>query len=97
MKKRIVIGYMDKVDWDYELGQALDGNKVFPSIDALKKYKPCVRSCGIVKVEVRLKEVIQDTDFSEDIRKAKERKEAVGVGSNPQTEASGDEPGQVRK
>lgn len=77
MEERIVIGYMDKVDFDYELGEAIDGNKVFPSLEALKKYKPCTRSCGIVKVEVRLKEVIQDTDFSENIRKAIAKKELL--------------------
>jgi len=96
MKKRTVIGYMDKVDFDHELGEAIDGNKVFPSVEALRKYKPCCRSCGIVEVEVRLKEVIQDTDFSENISKAMQRRKGtVGVGSNPQTEVPGREPGQA--
>lgn len=71
VRKRVVTGYMDKVDFDEELGNAIDGNKVFPSLKALKKYKPCTKQCGIVKVEVRLKEVIRETDFSESIRKAR--------------------------
>ena len=96
MKKRIVIGFMDKVDFDEELGNAIDGNKIFPSIDALKKFKPCVRSCGIVKVEVRLKEVISDTDFSENIRRAIERRNGtVGEVGNHTTEVPGREPGQA--
>lgn len=96
MKKRKVIGYMDKVDFDCELGQAIDGNKVFPSIEALKKFKPCVKQCGIVEVEVRLREVIQHTDFSNSIRKGIDRiKGVVSVGGNSQTETPGREPGQA--
>jgi len=96
MEERIVVGYMDKVDFDYELGEAIDGNKIFPSVEALTKHKPCTRSCGIVKVEVRLKEVIQDTDFSENIRKAVAlKKGTVGVESNLQTKVPGREPGQA--
>ena len=72
-KMNSVICYMDKVDFDEELGNALDGNKVFPSIEDLKEAKPCTRQCGIVEVEVILKRVIQETDFSETIRKIRKK------------------------
>jgi hypothetical protein len=73
-EKGNVIGYMDKVDWDYEIGGAAGGNKIFPSIDDLKHCKPCVDSCGIVEVEVRLRRIIKESDFSERISAAKKRK-----------------------
>lgn len=58
------ICYMDKVDFDHEIGNALGGNQLFADIEDLKKHKGCCRQCGIVKVEVVLKEVIQESDFS---------------------------------
>lgn len=64
MTERIVTGYMCKVDWDYELGEALGGNKVFPSQADLIENKKCTDECGIVEVEIRLKQVIQPSDFS---------------------------------
>lgn len=63
MSDETIIGYMDKVDFDEELGQALSGNKVYPSIEALEKHQPCTKQCGIVKVEVRLAEVVRDTEY----------------------------------
>jgi len=70
------VGYMDKVDFDYELGNAKGGNKVFPSIKDLKENKPCIEECGIVEVEIKLRQVVQETDFSERIEKALKRKKA---------------------
>lgn len=66
-----IIGYMDKVDFDYELGGAAGGNKVYPSITNLQGCQPCTESCGIVEVEVKLRRVIRESDFSEDMAKAK--------------------------
>lgn len=69
--KGVVIAYMDKVDWDYEVGGAAGGNKVYPSIDDLEICKPCVASCGMVEVELKLRRVIKESDFSERISKGK--------------------------
>lgn len=55
---------MDKVDWDCELGEASDGNKLFPSQAALEAHKKCVTTCGVVEVEVRLRRVIRESDHS---------------------------------
>ena len=58
------VGYMCGVDWQHELGHAMGGNVVYPSVEDLKANRKCVRSCGIVKVEVKLVEWVQDQDFS---------------------------------
>lgn len=71
----VVVVYMDKVDFDHEIGAALGGNRVYPSIKDLEKNQPCTKQCGIVEVEVRLKRVIRESDFSESIRKWKQRKQ----------------------
>ena len=62
--ERTIIGYMDKVDFDYELGAAKGGNRVYPSQKDLEECQPCTQECGIVEVEVRLKRVIAESDFS---------------------------------
>lgn len=58
------ICYMDKVDFDHELGVAGGGNKLFASVKDLEEHKPCTWECGIVEVEVRLRKVIRESDFS---------------------------------
>ena len=60
----VVSGFMCKVDWDYELGAALGGNNIFASEADLIANKKCTDECGIVEVEVRLKRVISESDFS---------------------------------
>lgn len=62
--ERIVTGFMCKVDWDHELGEALGGNTIYPSQADLIANKKCTDECGIVEVEIRLKKVIQESDFS---------------------------------
>ena len=59
MTQESKIGYMDKID--FEDGLTLIKAVVFPSIEDLKLCKPCVEECGIVKVEIKLVEVIQET------------------------------------
>lgn len=53
-----VTGYMCLIDWECEIGSASGGNRVFPSIDDLKKSHTCWEGCGIVEVEVRFKRVV---------------------------------------
>lgn len=54
------IGYMCLTDFEYEVGGASGGNRVFPSIDDLKRCKPCVESCGIAEVRITGVSVIQE-------------------------------------
>jgi hypothetical protein len=51
-------GFMCKTDFDSELGHATDGDKVYPSVDALKAERECVVECGVVEVEVSLVRVV---------------------------------------
>lgn len=55
-----VIGYMCMIDWEREIGAAADGNRVFPSVEALKAAHTCADECGIVEVEVRIRRVVQE-------------------------------------
>ena len=60
---RRVVGYMCRIDWNYELGSAIDGNKVYPSVQDLRASHTCADACGIVAVEVRLVcVVVEGTD-----------------------------------
>ena len=52
------IGYMDKIDFEEELGNAMGGVVVYPSIEELNELRECVSECGTVEVEVRLKRVV---------------------------------------
>ncbi len=52
-------GFMCITDFESELGAAADGVKVYPSVAALKQYKPCAEECGIMKVTVTGVEVVQ--------------------------------------
>lgn len=54
-----VIGYMDRTDWAYEIGAASGGNRVYPSVEDLKRDSPCTTNCGIVEVEVRFRRIIE--------------------------------------
>lgn len=60
-----VKGFMCMIDWQYELGAAADGNKVYPSIKALKEAHSCAEDCGIVEVAVRFVSVAhkQNPDY----------------------------------
>ena len=47
--------FMDGTDFLCELGAAADGNKLFPSVKALKSQcHHSLKECGIAEVEVRL-------------------------------------------
>lgn len=58
--RKCVTGYMDKVSFEYDLGHAACGDKVYPSIKSLKKEQPCTKTCGVVKVQVRLVKVVEE-------------------------------------
>ena len=36
-------GWMDSIDFDWEVGEALGGNRVFPSERNCRENKPCIR------------------------------------------------------
>ena len=60
-----VRGYMCLVDWEYEIGHASDGNRVYPSLHALQEHHDCWAECGVVEVEVRSIRTVVPEDHSE--------------------------------
>ena len=54
-----VVGYMCLVDFECEIGAAMGGNKVYPSVEDLKSHSSCVEGCGIVEVRVVGVRVVQ--------------------------------------
>ena len=60
---RVITGFMCKVDWDHELGTALGGTNIFVSQADLIANKKCTDECGIVEVEIRLKQVVRESDY----------------------------------
>ena len=57
-----VRGFMCRVDWECEIGGAMGGNKVYPSVEDLKRNRECVAWCGIVEVRVSLVRVVEEGD-----------------------------------
>lgn len=46
------VGYMCLTDWEFEIGNASGGNRVYPSIEDIKRSRKCVAGCGIMEVRV---------------------------------------------
>ena len=53
-----VVGFMCKTDWEFEIGGAADGSKVYPDMESVKKCCGCWKGCGIVKVAVECIETV---------------------------------------
>ena len=51
------------VDWQHELGEAMGGNVLYPSVDDLKRCMKCWESCGIVKVSVSMEKWEEEQDL----------------------------------
>lgn len=56
--------YIDGVDWQHEIGCALGGNRVYPSIKDLKEHSKCWQECGIVRIRIEEVEWVAPQDFS---------------------------------
>jgi hypothetical protein len=55
-----VVGYMCMVDFECELGAAMGGNRVFPSIEDAKENLKCWRGCGLVEVRVSFVRIVEE-------------------------------------
>ena len=55
-----VAGFMCATDFCCELGSAMRGNVIYPSVDDLNREKGCVEGCGIVEVRVVGVRVVQE-------------------------------------
>jgi len=58
-----MIGYMDKVDFECHMEHDCMPVSVYAEVDELRADRPCVESCGIIKVEVTMVEVIQEESY----------------------------------
>lgn len=58
-REGFVYAYMCLVDWECEAPFNAEGNRICYSIESLKRVRPCVEDCGIVKVKVSFVEVVQ--------------------------------------
>jgi hypothetical protein len=56
---------MCAIDFSYELGEALGGNTIYPSLEDLRKHHECLDFCGFEEVVTMSKE-----DFIELVAKA---------------------------
>lgn len=57
--------YMCGVDWQHEIGQAMGGVTLYSTLDDLERFRPCVKTCGVVKVKVQLVEWVIEQNFEE--------------------------------
>ena len=55
---RVRYGYMDGVDFSWELGEACGGNKVYASVSDLLENQECAEECGIVRVKITKDKVV---------------------------------------
>lgn len=55
------VGYMCKTDFTWEVGEAIGGNTIYPSIEDLKENRKCWEECGIVKVKILIEEVVAES------------------------------------
>jgi hypothetical protein len=62
---RAVPGWMCAVDFDWELGEAKGGNRIYASEKDLREHHDCVDKCGIQEVVTMSKE-----DFDELVEKS---------------------------
>ena len=53
-----VRGFMCLIDWQHEVGFAVDGNKVYPSLKNLQEHHPMWAECGVVEVQLRAVQVV---------------------------------------
>lgn len=53
-------GYMCLTDFDFELGEAPGGNRIFTSAEECFKDLKCAESCGVAEVEVRKIAVLRE-------------------------------------
>jgi len=68
MKRKEVIVYLDAVDFQHEIGEALGGNKVYPSVKDLKENNRCWDSCGVVKCKITLVDWVEEQNFNKMFR-----------------------------
>jgi hypothetical protein len=54
----VITGYILLVEWQYHLGGTPGGNRIYSSVEDLKRNEEVWEEWGIAKVEVRAVEVV---------------------------------------
>lgn len=65
VKKEKFKVFIDGVDYQHEIGQTSDGNKVYSDIDSLKEHNRCWEGCGIVECELVFKKWVLEQNWKE--------------------------------
>lgn len=60
---KIKKGYMCSIDFDWELGEAMGGSTIYPSVEDLKEHHVPWESCGIVEVEITRTNIVHKEDL----------------------------------
>lgn len=68
--------YMCAVDFDWELGEAMGGVRLYPSKEDCLANRACVEACGMVKVKVTLDKVILQPNFKKMVASSGKPKKA---------------------
>jgi hypothetical protein len=71
MSNKKVTVFMDGVDWDYEVGEASDGNRVYPDLESIKKYNKCWEGCGVVECKLVFKKWVVESDWGKMMKTSK--------------------------
>lgn len=52
--------FMCKTAWDYEVGSALGGNRIYPDEQDCRENCKCAEGCGIVEVKMSFVRTVQE-------------------------------------
>lgn len=58
-------GYMCKTDYDYHVGEDIDGVTIYPDLLSLFMNRSCIEDCGWVKVELNVVETKPEKPWSQ--------------------------------
>lgn len=45
-------GFMCRTDFEVELDSYTPGTKIYPDLESLQSQRPCIKTCGWVKVRI---------------------------------------------
>jgi len=65
MSKKSFKVYVCGVDFQHEIGNASDGNTIYPSVAALKAHAKCWKGCGIVELNLTLSKWVVEQNYEE--------------------------------
>ena len=54
--------YLCGIDYQHEIGEAPDGVRIYPSVEAFRKHAKC-RDCGIVEMEISFNKWVEAQDL----------------------------------